>query len=200
MSQRPFILAIGGSPRPRGNSDTMLAHALAGAEAAGAEVRAVHLRKVKFAPCIGCEKCREDKACTGLKDGMADVYPLIDRATGLILASPAHNYNVTALMKGFIDRLYCYYDFGDERPGPWSSRLAGQGRKAALIGVCEQKDEKEGMGLTMEAMRLPLTALGYELAEEVAAFNAFAKGKVNEQADVLERCHELGQALARDLS
>lgn len=93
---------------------------------------------------------------------MSLIYPGILESQGLILVSPTHNYNVTAWMKAIIDRLYCFYNFDDKRPRGWSSRLAGQGRKAVLAAICEQKN-KDDMGFTLDAMRLPLEALGYEI-------------------------------------
>ena len=38
---------------------------------------------------------------------------------------PINHYKITAWMKTFTDRLYCFYEFGEQRPGPWSCRLAG---------------------------------------------------------------------------
>jgi hypothetical protein len=88
-------------------------------------------------------------------------------------------------MKAFIDRLYCMYDFGNSRPRPWSSRLAGQGRKAVIAAVCEQK-EKSDMGMTLDAMRLPLTALGYEIVDEISIFGAFDRGIIREREEIIE--------------
>jgi multimeric flavodoxin WrbA len=192
-----MILGVSGSPRKNGNSDVMLRRALEAAASAGAEVRAVYLRDYAFAPCSGCERCRKDKACSGLLDGMQLLYPLVERAEGLILASPAHHYNVSALMKAFIDRLYCYYEFDQSmRPGPWSSRLAGQGRRAVLLAVCEQRTKEDGLGFTLEAMQLPLEALGYAILLQEASFGVFAKGAVKDDADALERCARAGALLA----
>ena len=51
-------------------------------------------------------------------DGMSLLYPKIIDARGLVLVSPTHNYNITAIMKAFIDRLYCFYNFDNKnRPG-----------------------------------------------------------------------------------
>jgi multimeric flavodoxin WrbA len=192
-----MILGVSGSPRKGGNCDVMLRTALEAAESGGAEVRAVYLRDYAFSSCIGCERCRRDKACSGLLDGMQLLYPLVERAKGLILASPAHHYNVSALMKAFIDRLYCYYDFDQrKRPGPWSSRLADQDRRAVLLGVCEQRTKEDGMGFTMEAMQLPLEALGYAIAAREAVLGVFAKGAVKADADALARCARAGALLA----
>jgi len=132
------VLGIGGSPRKGGNSDILLKRLLKGAAGEGIVTEEVQLRDYQFQPCIGCERCRKDKQCTGLQDGMQLIYPKIREASGMVLISPIYSYNMTALMKSFIDRLYCFYDFSDERPGYWSSQLAGQGRKAIIAVVGEQ--------------------------------------------------------------
>ena len=123
------ILGIGGSPRKGGNSDILLRQILKGAKNEGVTAEEVQLRDYQYQSCIACEKCRKDKQCTGLQDGMQLIYPKIIEARGLILISPTHNYNVTAWMKAFIDRLYCFYNFTNDRPRRWSSQFAGEGAK-----------------------------------------------------------------------
>ena len=61
----PKILGIGGSPRKGGNSDILLQHILHNI----GETK--QLRDHQFQSCIGCEKCRKEKICTGLQDGMS---------------------------------------------------------------------------------------------------------------------------------
>jgi multimeric flavodoxin WrbA len=159
------------------------------------ETHGIHLRDVSFQGCVGCERCRKDKICTGLTDGMSFLYPDILESRGLILVSPTHNYNITAWMKAFIDRLYCFYNFNRECPRGWSSRLAGQGRKAVIGAICEQVDERD-MGFTVDAMRLPLEALGYEVIGVLPVFRVFEKGKVKEDGEALIRAEQLGSDLA----
>jgi multimeric flavodoxin WrbA len=191
---KPQILGIGGSPRRGGNSDILLQHIL---HTIG---ETKQLRDFQFQSCIGCEKCRTDKICTGLQDGMSLLYPAIIEAKGLVLVSPTHNYNVTALMKAFIDRLYCFYNFDNKnRPGPWSSQLGNQGRKAIIVAVCEQESKKD-MGFTLDGMRLPLEALGYEILGELAVLGVFARGKVKERKEMLRRASGLGTLLAQAIS
>ena len=192
------ITGIGASPRKGVNSDIVMKHILSGAKGSGVAVEDVHLRDYQFQPCIGCEKCRKDKICTGLNDGMNLLYPKIIQARGLVLLSPTHNYNVTAWMKAFIDRLYCLYEFDNNRPRGWSSRLAGQGRRAVIVAVCEQQDKKD-MGVTIEAMRLPLQVLGYEVFEEFPVFKIFDRGGVKKEIEVLTRVSELGRRFARSI-
>ena len=193
------IIGIAGSPRKNGNSDFLLKHILSGAKKKDVFTEKIHLRDYQFQPCIGCEKCRKDKICTGLNDGMSLLYPKILESQGMVLISPTHNYNVTAWIKAFIDRLYCFYTFDNNRPRGWSSRLENQGRKAVLAAVCEQESE-EDMGFTIEAMRRPLIALGYEIIGELMVFAVFDRGKVKEKRDILASASSLGVKLAKSLS
>ena len=198
LSPEPEVLGVGGSPRKAGNSDVLLKYILEGVGQRKLATHNVQLRAFQFQACIGCEKCRKDKICTGLKDGMSLLYPRIFESRGLILVSPTHNYNITAWMKSFIDRLYCFYNFDDNRPRGWSSQLADQGRKAVLAAVCEQED-KDDMGFTLEAMRLPLKALGYEIIGELPVFRIFDRGKVKEETEILLTASKLGADLAKAL-
>ena len=193
------ITGIAASPRKNGNSDVLLSHIVNGARQINIPAEKVHLRNYLFQPCIGCEKCRKDKICTGLNDGMHLLYPKIIQSQGLILVSPTHNYNITAWMKAFIDRLYCFYDFDNNCPRGWSSRLAAQNRKAVIAAVCEQESKKD-MGFTLEAMRLPLEALGYEIIDELAVFKIFARGGVKKEEKILVKAVKLGKDLANALS
>lgn len=193
-----LVLGVGGSPRKGGNSDVLLKHMLKGVSKEKVNTRSVQLRDYMYQGCIGCEKCRKTGICTGLNDGMSLIYPRVLESRGLILISPTHNYNITSWMKGFIDRLYCYYRFDNQRPRGWSSRLAGQNRKAVLAAICEQSNP-EDMGFTLEAMRYPLGALGYEIVGELPVFEIFDKGKVKDMEEVLNKARNLGRSLAQSL-
>jgi multimeric flavodoxin WrbA len=192
------VLGVAGSPRKNGNSDALLRQVLKGVGHENIDRGAIQLRDIQFQGCIGCEKCRKDKICTGIKDGMSLIYSHIITSKGLVLVSPTHNYNITSWMKAFIDRLYCFYNFENTRPRAWSSQLANQGRKAVLVAVCEQKNRKD-MGFTLEAMRAPIEALGYRVIGEQAIFGIFDKGKVKEDRGSMEKAFILGKNLAKAL-
>jgi multimeric flavodoxin WrbA len=193
------VLGIGGSPRKNGNSDILLGHILNGVAETDTPFHKCQLRDYLYQGCIGCEKCRKANICTGLKDGMTLIYPHILESKGLVMVSPTHNYNVTSWVKAFIDRLYCFYDFDDQRPRGWSSLLADQGRKAVLAAVCEQAG-KDDMGFTLDAMRRPLEALGYEIMAELPVFNVFDRAKVKEDPAILQKARDLGADLAGEIT
>jgi len=188
-------MGFSGSPRINGNSDTILNQIISGVARENIEADALNLTKLKFQGCIGCEKCRKDKICTGLTDDLSPVYDRIISSKGLVLVSPTHNYNITSWMKAFIDRLYCFYNFEDTRPRSWSSQFAGQGRKAVIASICEQ-ESVEDMGFTLEAMKQPLAALGFDVIGELAVFKIFDKAKVKDDKEAMEKAYQLGRNLA----
>lgn len=193
------VIGFSGSPRKNGNSDLVLKKIVSGVKDEMLPADWWNLSDFQFSGCIGCEKCRKSKICTGIMDGMSLIYPELQAAKGLVLVSPTHNYNVTAWMKAFIDRLYCFYNFENDHPRSWSSQLSNQNRKAVVVAICEQ-ESVEDMGFTLEAMKRPLEALGYEMVGELAVFSVFEKAKVREQEQVMRDAYKLGQKLANSLT
>lgn len=192
------VLGISGSPRSGGNTDVLLECFSEGIASTGVQTETIFLRDYFIQPCMACEKCRKDETCTGLKDGMHLLYPKILESRGLVLGSPTHNYNVTAIVKAFIDRLYPFFEFSDDRPRKYSSRIAEQGRKAIVFSVSEQ-DEMGEVGFTLEAMGYPLTALGYEVIDDFSVTGFFDRGAVRADQKLLESAAEKGQQLAQIL-
>jgi multimeric flavodoxin WrbA len=192
------VLLVSGSPRKNGNTDSLLKVMAEKLEDSGLKTFTAHLRDYDIHACIGCEQCRKDKTCTRFLDGMHLLYPEIESSVGLVLASPTYNYNLTPMMKAFIDRLYPYFDFTEPRPGPYTCRLAGAGRKATCLGVCEQLEEKE-LGVTLRALCDPLPPLGYEVLTEVTITGHFLRGSVKKDELALEKAEEAAEILARGL-
>ena len=192
------VFGVSGSPRKNGNSDVILKAILSGVSFENVPSEYLNLTNIQFQGCIGCEKCRKDKICTGLIDGMSLIYNQLISSKGLILVSPTHNYNITSWMKAFIDRLYCFYNFQNNRPRSWSSQLADQDRKAVLAAICEQ-ETKEDMVFTLEAMRKPLEALGYEIIGELAVLRIFDKAKVKQDQETMAKAHELCIKLSQSI-
>ena len=63
------------------------------------------------------------------------------------------------------------------------------------MAICEQKN-KGDMGFTLEAMKRPIEALGYNVISELAVFRIFDKGTVKEDQDTLGQASGLGKKLA----
>jgi multimeric flavodoxin WrbA len=192
------IIGVSGSPRRGGNSDLILGKILEGARENGATTEAIHLSDLSFSSCVGCERCRREGICRRFDDDLTPIYSGILEAAGLVLVCPVYNYNLTSWMKAFIDRLYCFYEFDDGRPRGWSSRLAGQGRRALLAVVAEQVNDQD-LGIAMEALRLPIRALGYGIEGEISVKGVFEAGVVANRPELLVRAREMGEELIKGL-
>ncbi len=79
---------------------------------------------------------------------MQKIYPLLIESDAIIFGSPTYFYNVTADVKAFIDRCYCFEVMSKEDRSLWMgiNEVLG-GRYAAVIAVCEQHSS-EDMGGT----------------------------------------------------
>jgi multimeric flavodoxin WrbA len=192
------ILAVSGSPRKKGNTAALINEALIPFIDAGVECEIIHLDDYDFKDCNGCERCRETYRCA-VDDGMQKLYPLIEEAEAVILGSPTYFYNITAKMKAFIDRLYCFEIFHDNDRSVWMSLNEAAGIKyAAVIAVCEQNN-KEDMGFTAEAMSMPLEALGYRVVSTVKALHLFKQGEACGNNAALNDARGAGEKLLKTL-
>lgn len=69
----------------------------------GFETEFFTVRGKKIGPCRHCDYCMRKKECI-LKDDMYQVYPLIQEAQGLIMATPIYNGGLSANLKAVMDR------------------------------------------------------------------------------------------------
>ena len=102
------ILAIVGSPRPRGNTNYLVDQALEEAASMGADTNKIVLNQYQIKPCLGHDECASFESCRQ-KDDAGRILDQFGEADGVILATPVYWYNVSAQMKTFIDRNYFLY-------------------------------------------------------------------------------------------
>ncbi len=98
------VLALSGSPRKGGNTETLVAAMMVGAAQAGAECETVRLPDLCIGPCIACGACKKTGCCVILDD-MQGLYAKLSSAQISILASPIYFYGLSAQTKLFVDRL-----------------------------------------------------------------------------------------------
>lgn len=130
---------------------------------------------------------------------MQKIYPLLLEADALILGSPTYFYDVSAQVKAFIDRCYCFEIFSTDDRSVWMGLNEALGGKyAVVIAVCEQHSEAD-MGYAPEVMSRSLNALGYRVIGSVKARGAFDKGEVARDERALGEATEAGRRLMRTL-
>ncbi|MDD1723649.1 MAG: flavodoxin family protein [Methanospirillum sp.] len=101
------VLGILGSPRPNGNTATLLCQVLAGAAAQGATTTMISADKLAVRACTNCDACKGTGQCV-IDDDMQEVYYRINEADVVIFASPNYMGGISGHLKPLIDRLYLY--------------------------------------------------------------------------------------------
>ena len=104
------ILILVGSANKNGNTARLAAAFAEGAKAAGHTVTAVNLNEAGINGCLGCNACRRNRIPCVQKDGMTRIYPLLEQADTVVLASPLYYWTISASTKAFIERLYSVSD------------------------------------------------------------------------------------------
>ena len=137
------VLAFNGSPRRGGNSQTLLAEAIRGVQAQGAEVTVYNLNEVKIRPCQNCGSCAREAVCP-VQDEMQAIYRGIRSADRIILASPIFFFGLSAQAKAMVDRCQAFWaeKYIYKKPIP-----PGEfGRKGLLFLVGGMKRDSKNSG------------------------------------------------------
>jgi len=107
------VLAINGSPRKGGNTQTMIDEAAKVLRKAGIEVESLSIRDLDVRPCTGCELCFDGSWHCPIKDDGLRLIEKMAGADGIILASPIYCGGVTAQLKAIMDRSVIAYQNKD---------------------------------------------------------------------------------------
>ena len=104
------ILVLNGSPRPNGNTAAMVKAFAEGTREKGNTVHIVPVCQKQISGCMACEYCHQknsghERQCVQ-QDDMQEVYPLLDEAEMIVLASPIYYHNFTGQLQCAISRIY----------------------------------------------------------------------------------------------
>ena len=190
------VLGIYGSPRKGGNTDLLLDRILEGAQAAGAEVESIYARKLKMSGCIECGSCDDTGECA-VHDDMDTVYPLLQEADVIFLASPNFFYNVTAQVKLLIDRSQAMWSKRLLEKTP-AQRRKYDGGKGYLICVGATKGKNLFVGVELTAKYF-FDALDMSYEEGLLLDRIEAKGEIKKHPDVLEQGFNLGKSAVESM-
>lgn len=100
------VVAINGSPRVGGNTETMLNAVLEPLKQEGFETKIIQIGGTNIHDCRGCWACRklQNKKCVFGDDFLNDVLAEIYEADALILVTPSYFAGMSAEVKALIDR------------------------------------------------------------------------------------------------
>lgn len=101
-----YAIAVNGSPRKGGNTETLLNTVLAPLAQAGWETEMVRVGGKPVRGCIACYKCFENKdmKCSIKTDLFNELAEKIFRADAIIMGSPTYFTDVSAELKAVLDR------------------------------------------------------------------------------------------------
>ncbi len=100
-------LIINGSPRT-GNSVFLGGVVAEEAAKAGWETETVRLNSLQYKGCQACNRCKTKLAKCAVDDDLAAVLEWMREADLLVLATPVYYGDVSAQLKGFIDRTFSF--------------------------------------------------------------------------------------------
>lgn len=107
------VIGINGSPRKQWNTATLVAKALKGAAAQGAQTELFHLYDLDFKGCTSCFACKtrggKSYGRCAMQDGLTPVLDRIATADALVVGSPIYFGSVTGETRSFIERLLFPY-------------------------------------------------------------------------------------------
>lgn len=97
-----MILGLCGSPRAKA-TEYALREALRMLEERGFETVYWGVRGKRISFCTHCDHCLKREGCIQ-RDDVQDLYPLLEEAEGLVIATPVYNGGVSAQIKAVMDR------------------------------------------------------------------------------------------------
>jgi hypothetical protein len=184
------VLGVAGSPRRRGNTETLLDQFLAGAESAGAEVEKIMIARLKIVGCIACDGCWDDGHCI-VQDDFQSVYDKLVASDVIALAAPLFFWNLPAQAKALIDRGQCQWARKFVVKVPLVSTAAGHARRRGVF-ICVGGDAQPDFS---GAIRTVEGFFGVHEADywaDLLCGNVDAKGEIQKYPDALQQAFALG--------
>ncbi|TRO51473.1 flavodoxin family protein [Candidatus Bathyarchaeota archaeon] len=173
------------SPKRDGNSVTLVNQLIHGLKTnEDAELTELYLEDLDIQFCRGCWSCLKlgEPGCV-IEDDMTWIYPKLNEADVIVLATPIYWWHINAQMKKFIDRFEGLLD------GNGPNNLCGRTLVVILTYVAEDPD---GVYLAIQMFKSIAGWAGMDL--KVLQYNS-DKGHVNTAPEKLEEAYELGKIL-----
>ena len=101
-----YAVAVSGSPRKQGNTETLLRRCLDGLAARGVPGELISLRDKTIKGCRACEICRrnKDKRCNTKDDDFHPVFEAMLKADILVVGSPVYFGSAAPELMALLDR------------------------------------------------------------------------------------------------
>jgi multimeric flavodoxin WrbA len=188
-----LVLGIYGSPRKGGNTDLMLDAFLDGAAAAGARPERVYVRDLEICGCLGCGYCDKHGQCVQ-QDAMSEIYPLLETADRVVVASPIYFYGVTGQLKLLIDRSQALY-MKQELARQEGRAVRSEARRKGFLLCAGATRGKRLFECAILTAKYFFDAVDADYAGELCFKELEERGAVSRHPRALDECREAGRRL-----
>ncbi len=184
------ILGINSSPREGGNTQLLLGSFLQGAVDSGGRSEVVVLNSLQFASCQECENLPKNKKCI-IQDELQELFPKVDEADILVVASPIFFGSLSAQAKMMIDRFQCH----------WRAKeilkldLKQKPKKGVFLCV-EASDREDFFQNGKSIVKNFFATVNTEYSGEVFCKGVDGKNAILTRPEVLHEAMNLGKELA----
>jgi multimeric flavodoxin WrbA len=187
------VLALASSPRRQGNSRLLADAVLAGAAEAGHRVELVHLPDHVSGMLRNCRECRRPDGSCSIEDGYRDLFlNKVLAADALVLATPIWWYGMSAHLKNFFDRMFCYVAASYPDHEEVHRRLMG--KRLALALSAEENNLSARLGIVHQTQEL-CRYLHYTLTGVVTGIGNKTGEVRDDPTRPLDAAREMGRRL-----
>jgi multimeric flavodoxin WrbA len=190
------LVAVYGSPRKNGNTDLMMDAFLSGASEIGnLQVEKIHVRELNISGCLGCGGCDEKGVCMQ-RDDMDRVYPLLEAADRIVVASPIYFYGLTGQLKLLIDRSQAPFMGNLKKKAMGDVSGSERSRSGFLLSAGATRGKRLFECAIMTAKYF-FDALGLGYSGELCAREIDKRGDIKLHPTVLEDCRKAGREFVK---
>lgn len=186
------IVAFVGSPRKKGNVDTIIDELIKGANKNNVEVKKYYLNDMNIKGCQGCLYCRKTPTCA-FKDDMINVYEDIKEAEYVIIGSPIYICQVSAQTKLLLDRLYPLTEIDKAKHTP---RF---GVKKLIMVYTQAAPFSFIFRRYFRYTAKHLKGMGLNHYKTILSTKAFEMNSTKNNLKVLEKAYELGVKISLNI-
>lgn len=186
------LLHLFGSPRLNGNTADISAAFCREAQQRGVQIDTYHLNTLNYRGCQACFACKEHAERCVLQDDISPALDAMQEADVILLSSPVYYTDVTAQLKGFIDRTFAYFV-----PEYWKceqkSRLK-PGKQLVFLLVQGTVDETKFADI-FPRYREVFGWLGFERIHLLRATGVYWSGQAATHPEMLDDARRLAQQI-----
>ena len=165
------VLMINGSPHKHGNTAIAVDEMKKIFEAEGIEVEVVNIGTADIHGCIACGTCRKKGKCV-FDDLVNETAPKLEKADGVVFATPVYYASANGTLISFLDRLFysCACD------------------KTMKVGASIAVARRGGLTATFDELNKYFTISGMPVASGYYwnGVHGGAKGEVNEDGEGMQ--------------